>query len=551
MAFVETLVQGLRIKGNARAVAVANIASLSGTTTIDGVALVAEDVVLLTAQTTATENGAWKVQAGAWVRPDNFAAGASAANAIWAVEAGTTYADTRWWCTDDSGAAVIDTNSLSISQMSGGVAAWGSISGLLSDQTDLQAALDGKSATGHNHSKSDITDFPALVDQAEAEAGSATTERMWSALRVAQAIAQLAAAASHTHGKTDITDLSTVSQAEAEAGAATDDRLWTAQRVKQAIDALAPVGGGGGSVNAATTQLSMAADQTSGITAGSPVLFDTATGSLSVSSGRITIPADTEATLLAQVEPRLANAGDIVEFQWYDVTNSAYVGQLCPYVNIGRSSTTTSHPAVIAARVAPSVHTDYELRIKSISGTAPTTLQSRSSFAQIVEYAPLTTDTVVHEVATATDSIDITLPSGWKHVDVTIIADNPTGSLSELRVYINGDITPAYYDLQAVGTGNGGTPAGPKGDYSSGVIGSVAAGGNVMIDGRISVGARLMMRLIKSEWDGADNQAYYGYSVAYMGTNPTAITEVNIRASVAASIAVGSKIIIRNLVGNT
>ena len=33
----------------------------------------------------------------------------------------------------------------------GGVAAWGSISGVLSAQTDLQSALDAKSASGHNH----------------------------------------------------------------------------------------------------------------------------------------------------------------------------------------------------------------------------------------------------------------------------------------------------------------------------------------------------------------------------------------------------------------
>lgn len=33
----------------------------------------------------------------------------------------------------------------------GGGAAWGAVAGVLSDQADLQAALDGKAATGHNH----------------------------------------------------------------------------------------------------------------------------------------------------------------------------------------------------------------------------------------------------------------------------------------------------------------------------------------------------------------------------------------------------------------
>src|SRR3990167_1373796 len=34
---------------------------------------------------------------------------------------------------------------------SGGASAWGDITGTLANQTDLQTALDGKSATGHNH----------------------------------------------------------------------------------------------------------------------------------------------------------------------------------------------------------------------------------------------------------------------------------------------------------------------------------------------------------------------------------------------------------------
>jgi len=43
--------------------------------------------------------------------------------------------------------------------------------------------------------------------------------------------------------RAQLTDLATVSQAEAEAGTATNDRIWTAERVAQAIAAL---GGGGG-----------------------------------------------------------------------------------------------------------------------------------------------------------------------------------------------------------------------------------------------------------------------------------------------------------------
>ena len=57
--------------------------------------------------------------------------------------------------------------------------AWGDIGGTLSSQTDLQSALDAKQV--------DLD----VVSQAEAEAGTATTERIWTAERVAQAIAAL------------------------------------------------------------------------------------------------------------------------------------------------------------------------------------------------------------------------------------------------------------------------------------------------------------------------------------------------------------------------
>lgn len=40
---------------------------------------------------------------------------------------------------------------------------WGSITGTLSDQTDLQSALDAKSDTGHSHVAADITDFNTKV----------------------------------------------------------------------------------------------------------------------------------------------------------------------------------------------------------------------------------------------------------------------------------------------------------------------------------------------------------------------------------------------------
>jgi hypothetical protein len=41
--------------------------------------------------------------------------------------------------------------------------AWGDITGTLSNQTDLQSALDGKASTSHTHTASDVTDFDTEV----------------------------------------------------------------------------------------------------------------------------------------------------------------------------------------------------------------------------------------------------------------------------------------------------------------------------------------------------------------------------------------------------
>ena len=86
-------------------------------------------------------------------------------------------------------------------EASPGGGSWGTITGTLSAQTDLQAALDGK-ATAAQGTKADSAIQPgnaaltdarewtaATVTQAEAEAGTDTARKAWSVLRVWQAIA--------------------------------------------------------------------------------------------------------------------------------------------------------------------------------------------------------------------------------------------------------------------------------------------------------------------------------------------------------------------------
>jgi hypothetical protein len=94
-AYVDSVVNGLDWKQSCRAGTTANI-TLTGTQTVDGVAVVAGDRVLVKSQTTASANGIYVVAAGAWARAADAAQGTLTANAAVYVSEGTTLADTQW-----------------------------------------------------------------------------------------------------------------------------------------------------------------------------------------------------------------------------------------------------------------------------------------------------------------------------------------------------------------------------------------------------------------------------------------------------------------------
>lgn len=94
--YVDGVAQGLDIKPSVRAATTANI-TLSGTQTIDGVALSAGDRVLVKDQTTGSENGIYVVASGAWTRASDADTSAEVnAGMFTFVEEGTTNGDTGW-----------------------------------------------------------------------------------------------------------------------------------------------------------------------------------------------------------------------------------------------------------------------------------------------------------------------------------------------------------------------------------------------------------------------------------------------------------------------
>ena len=116
--YVDLTVQGLDPKASVKAATTANIASLSGTMTIDGVALVAGDRVLVKDQTTPSANGVYVVAASAWARSDDLSTWAEHVAAYLFVEQGTVNADVGFLCNVDAG-GTLGTTAITFVQFNG------------------------------------------------------------------------------------------------------------------------------------------------------------------------------------------------------------------------------------------------------------------------------------------------------------------------------------------------------------------------------------------------------------------------------------------------
>ena len=162
--YVDSNAEGLDVKDSCVVIATSNI-TLSGTQTIDGVSLSADDRVLVAGQSTASQNGIYKVvSGGSWTRADDLAAGVDAAGAFAFIEQGSTNADTGWVCSSNKGSAVVGTNNLAFTQFSSaGVTSAGdgldrtgnvysvdlkSNGGLVIESTEIAVDLAASSITG-------------------------------------------------------------------------------------------------------------------------------------------------------------------------------------------------------------------------------------------------------------------------------------------------------------------------------------------------------------------------------------------------------------------
>ena len=117
-SYVDGVSQGLDIKEAVKVATTANI-TLSGTQTIDGVAVSADERVLVKDQSTASQNGLYLCKSGSWARTDDLAAGSDASSVFVFVDQGTVNSENGFVCTTSKGSAVTGTNNLAFTQFSG------------------------------------------------------------------------------------------------------------------------------------------------------------------------------------------------------------------------------------------------------------------------------------------------------------------------------------------------------------------------------------------------------------------------------------------------
>lgn len=160
VAQIQASAAGIDSKPSVVALSNSNIASLSGlATTVDGVSLSTANMrVLLTGQTTASQNGPWLVQSNSWIRPPNEMV---TPQSFYFVEMGTVYAGSQWKIAT-SGTITLDTTPLVINQF-GASNVYSAGSGLFLNGQVFSILLPANS--GLSVSGSGLTIDPTIVSR--------------------------------------------------------------------------------------------------------------------------------------------------------------------------------------------------------------------------------------------------------------------------------------------------------------------------------------------------------------------------------------------------
>lgn len=206
---LDAMVRGLDWKNSVRVATTTNI-TLTGTQTIDGVALSAGDRVLVKDQSTAATNGIYVVAATAWSRSTDFddSFEVTAAAAI-PVETGTVNGDTVYVLATD-GVIVVGTTPLSFTKVGGTGVAYTAGNGL--SLSGSQFAVSPKAGGGISVDGTGVLidpTFSGLAKRYSADVPAAATATITHGLGTKDLIVQLFETATGIQVECDVTMTST------------------------------------------------------------------------------------------------------------------------------------------------------------------------------------------------------------------------------------------------------------------------------------------------------------------------------------------------------
>jgi len=213
--------------------------TLSAPQTIDGVAVIAGNRVLVKNQGTASQNGIYVAAAAAWARSEDLVVGSSAAGVYTFVEEGTINAEKGFICTADADAAVVGTNDLGFVEFSVGAIDAGDGLTKTGNIIDVVLGAAGGLVINANDMTADhgVAGSMTAVTKAAASAGVATpvaridhkhdvTTAIVGTVAIGDAAAEGAATSlarsDHTHAVTAPAAPADVTKAAAAAGASTN-----------------------------------------------------------------------------------------------------------------------------------------------------------------------------------------------------------------------------------------------------------------------------------------------------------------------------------------
>jgi hypothetical protein len=245
--YADAAAEGRKPKDSVLAATTVNV-TRSGAQTIDGVALVATNRVLVKNQTAPAENGIYVVAAGAWSRATDGDTWDELVGASTLVTGGTTQANTGWVSQTAAG-GTLNTTAITFAQYnaSGAASVFGRSGAIVATAGDYTATLITNTPAGGIAA----TTVQAALNELDTEKAALASPALVSPTRTVQLAAANSslALADSAYVQGEIGAL--VAQAVAEAGASTTVVRWTPERVKQAITALAPGVNGAGNALAA------------------------------------------------------------------------------------------------------------------------------------------------------------------------------------------------------------------------------------------------------------------------------------------------------------